>query len=115
LEAAGPAQRGVVVLDMAGGSSLKRSYQQHMPIGAFGSRIALCVSCLHDVQSVPAFAARRKQSLQRLRRRKQGLCTLVWNELLNKIPADRTKSKADAGAHAHGAHGNDFLLRRVGS
>jgi len=116
-------QRGVVVIDIAGGSSLKRSYQQHMPVGSFGSRIALCVSCLQNVQRVQSFAERQKQSLQRLRRRKQGLYTLVWNELLNKIPVDKAHavgkmgvSSGDRGrgqGQGQGAHGNDFLLRRV--
>lgn len=107
-----PSRRGVVVIDVAGGSSLKRAYQQHMPVGAFGSRLALCVSCLHEVTSVASFAERQKCCLQRLRRRRQGSYSLAWNELLNKIPAE--KSNVEAREGGQGAHGNDFLLRQIG-
>jgi len=61
---------------------------------------------------VASFAERQKCCLQRLRRRRQGLYSLAWNELLNKIPAEKGSVEAREGGQ--GAHGNDFLLRQIG-
>lgn len=102
-------QRGIVVVDVEGGSSLKRSYQQFMPIGAFGSRIALCSTCLDSVVNVPRHADRQKLCLQRLKRRKQGSCMLVWNNLINKLPTRNDTHPEQRG----GAKVNDFLLKRI--
>ena len=108
---------GVVVVDIDGGFLLKSSYQQHIPIGAFGSRIALCSLCVQSVTDVSNFSDRKKLCLQRLKHRRQGAFDIVWNKLLDKIPLRLTTARAkdmfEGDGHPSGAYANDFLLRHV--
>jgi hypothetical protein len=112
---------GHVLIDTQGGSSLKRSYQQSLPVGAFGSCISICSHCLNDTVTVYKFSERQKCCLQNLKRRKQGAFHLIWNDLLNKIPADNAVNKAKSGGESSsavtltsgGARTNDFLLKKI--
>ena len=116
---------GIAIVDLDGGSSLKRAYQQQLPVGAHGSRIALCSSCLNSVASISNFTHRTKLCLQRLLRRRQGAYHQVWQGLLHKIPKKLEMRKRKRCREAvtsssilkseldRGAGTNDYLLSLI--
>ena len=116
---------GIAIVDLAGGSTLKRPYHQRSPVGEHGSLIALCSTCLGTVKIVEKYSDRTKICLQRLKRRRQGAYTTIWQGLLNKIPKKveprtrrGTMSTMPAGSiseseYDRGARTNDFLLTKI--